>query len=942
MQTFVNQLASYIKQSDVELQNWVLILPSERAKQYIRKALFEAYQKPIPAPRMYTIHQWVRQLSPTTIIDRVRLMLTLYEVHVEKVGHKDEIFDEFLHWSRILLADFDEIDRYLIDSKLLFRNLSDIKELEHWSVDNENLSDAQKKFLEFWDRLPGYYEQLSKKLHAKNSVYMGQAYRQLAQNLDRVFAANKDAHFLFAGFNALSPAEISIMKQLVRMGRGHVIFDADAYYLEDENHEAGAFIRDALKELDLPLPTSVGRGITEHEKVIEVIACSQATGQAKVIGTELSLLSEEELKNTLVLLADESLIVPMLNHLPASVGKANITLGLPLVNSSMKTWVELIFKIQESFLKYNKVSVYYKDVMQLWNHPIVLAFLDEEEKQHLYVAEKEIRTRNKIYQQLQKVDAPARVKGIMELLYTPWNNDWNKALKCIRDLNVLIHPLLGEKAVFEKAIIEGFDASLLDFQHCVAEAFPSMSLRSFKSLFNQQWTTDSIAYYGNPIEGLQIMGLLETRLLNFETIFVLGLNEGKMPPTNPIQTMIPMDLRRYMNLPTTREKQGLFAHHFYRLLHTAKRMLITHATAMEGVTANEASRYIVQLELELGRGNSHVKFIKKDYTLDAVSTNTQKVQISKTPEIESRLDELFAAKTSASSIKTFLTCPLDFYYKYVLKFGEEKKVEEEVESNVFGTFIHQVLETMYRPFARRDETGALKEKQPPSLQVEDIESMLKQYELLMRKEFSKHFNEDPEAYERGKNYLSFSMALELTKRFLQKEKEFLLQLNNAPLFIEALEQELSHELEVEVFGKMRKVRLIGFVDRIDSFREEIRIVDYKSGKVADADVGAKMSTFKGFEIEGLVKLCKGSKHFFQLSMYSYLYYQRFQVLPTQSTIISFVNLNDGPFNINPGQLDLNRVVELFPEVLQEFLHEIYDPEIPFEHKEAFKSYCQYC
>lgn len=942
MQTFINQLAEFIKNSDVALQNWTIILPSERAKQYIRKALFEAYQKPIPAPKMYTIHQWVKELTPSTIIDRVRLMLTLYEVHSEKVGHRDEIFDEFLHWSKILLADFDEIDRYLIDSKQLFRNLSDIKELEHWSVDNENLTEAQKKFLEFWDRLPGYYAQLSAKLKAKNMVYMGQAYRELAENLDRVFKENKDSHFLFAGFNALSPAEKSIMKQLKRMGRGHIVFDVDAYYLNDENHEAGQFIRDNFRDLELPKPEIISSGICENYKEIELIACSQATGQAKVIGTELSKLNETELKDTLVLLADESLIVPLLNHLPATIGKANITLGLPLINTSLKTWIELIFKIQENFIKYKKNSVYYKDLMNVWSHPIVLAFLNDDEKRHIYQAEKEVRTRNKIYQQLLKVDSPDRLKEILSILYTPWKNDWNIALNCIRKLNHIIHPWLGEQAVFEKAILESFDAALPDFQHCVTSEFPSMSLRSFKTLFNQQWTTDSIAYYGNPIEGLQIMGLLETRLLNFKTVLVLGLNEGKMPPTNPIQTMIPMDLRRYMNLPTTRDKQGLFAHHFYRLLHTAKRMVITYANATEGLTSNEPSRYIIQLELELAKSNENVKIIKRDYTLETEKIKTDKVSIEKTEQVAWRLDELFAAKTSASSIKTFFSCPLDFYYKYVLKFGEEKKVEEEVESNVFGTFIHHVLETMYQPFARRDQNGNLKDIPTKSIQVEDIEAMLKQYEILMRKEFSKHFNEDPEAYERGKNYLSFSMALELTKRFLLKEKEFLLQLNNKPFFIEALELELSYELELEIIGKKRKVKLIGFVDRIDSYDDKIRIVDYKSGKVSKSDVGGEMSRFIGSDEESLIDLSKKSKHFFQLAMYSFLYYKRFNIVPSNSTIISFVKLNDGPFNMQPGKLDMKHVIELFPEMLRQLLEEIYDPEFPFEHKEEFMTYCQYC
>jgi len=943
MPVFVDQVAVYLKESQVPLQDWTIVLPSERAKQYLQRALFAAYGKPVLAPKMLTIYQWIQQLTPETVLDKARLLLNLFEIHRKNAKtQQDFSFDEYMAWGNILLSDFDELDRYLIDSRQLFRNLKDIKEIENWSFGQEHLSESQKRFMEFWDRLPGYYQEFNQLLASKKTLYMGKAYRLVSENIQVVFQEKPEAHFLFAGFNALSPAEMSIFKQLDQLGRGHILMDADTYYLKDKNNEAGAFMRSMLDYLGKKELPFVGNSLLKKARRVEVISCAQATGQARVVGSLLEGMEVEKLQETLVLLADESLIVPLLKNIPKKVGKANITLGLPLRNSSLRTWVELIFRIQEGIEKYKRVTAYHKDLIQAWNHPFVIAILDEQDLHAVHRREKEMRRWNTVFQSPGAIVSPEILKELLTLLYTPWKNDWALALQCVRGLNRFIHERLGEEDAFEKALIQGFDHAIIDFENCIAEGIPDMSLRTFRALFNQQWTADSMAYYGNPVDGLQIMGLLETRLLDFKTIIVLGMNEGKMPPTNPIQTFVPMDLRRYFGMPTPREKQGLFAHHFYRLLHNCDEMYITYTTSSETLMSSEPSRYLMQLELELARENSDFKLIRRDYTIDSDDSQSNIKVVLKTPEVFERLDELFAAGTSASAIKAYMACPLDFYYKYVLKFGEEKKVEEEVESNTFGTFIHTVLEKLYEPFARRNKAGELVVPQPPSLHVEDIDLMLKKYEYLLRQVFSEHFKGNPEAFETGKNYLSFSMAMELTERFLKFEKKKLLEAGNRPVFIEALEEEFAHVLELEIHGKVRAIRLKGFADRVDSWDGKIRIVDYKTGKVEEGDVGAKQVTFSGTPVEALLDLSKKSKHFFQLMVYNYLYFQKYGVVPEQSAIISFVKLHDSPFNIQPGQLRMEEVVEHFPEVFRQLLEELYDPETPFVHTDAYFNYCAYC
>ncbi len=943
MEKFVDKIAAFVKDSTVPLEDWIIILPSERAKQYVQQAIYGAYQQPVFSPTILTINQWVKQLTSPTILNKTRLLLTLFEVHTKQGKEAiDAVFDEFMTWGNILLSDFDEMERYQIDSSYLFRNLKDIKEIENWSFgEGMQLSERQKRFMEFWDRLPGYYQEFNARLLAKNATYGGKSYRDLSENIDRVFAKNANAHFLFCGFNAMSLAEKQIIKQLQQLGRGNVLFDADAYYLEDKLHEAGAFIRNTTNFLGIKNPSFISNAIGTQEKNITLISCSQSTGQVKAIGSLLESFSPEKISNTLVLLADESLIVPLINSIPSNVGEANITLGLPLKNSSVRTWVDLLFKIQEGILKHNRVVIYHKDLLAFWNHPFVIALLSKEEEKLIHDKEQNMRKYNTIFQQVNKVQISPRLDELLVLLYTPWANDWQKALTIIRKFNETLFGLLAEKYLYEKTLLHGFDHAIIDFQNCISEDFPKMSIHTFKNLFNQEWTRDAMAFYGNPMGGLQIMGLLETRLLDFETILVVGMNEGKMPPTNPIQTLIPMDLRQHVGLPLPRDKQGLFAHHFYRLLHCCSEMYITYSSSMEGVNSNEPSRYLLQLELELTKFSSKINFTKKFYTLESNQQITKVKSIDKTNDLVLKLDQLLRAGISASAIKTYFTCPLDFYYKYVLRFGEEEKVEESIESNQLGTFVHAVLEELYMPYSLKDKHGIEKTIVPPKILVEDIEQMINAYPLEMRKQFSIHFNGDAEAFSKGKNYLSFTMALELTKRFFEFERKRVLELHNTGIRIVALEEKLEEKITVQVFGQPKEITLKGVIDRVDELNGEIYIWDYKTGKVDIKDVGKELKNGQE-NIEYLVDSAKNSKHFFQLMLYCFLYFKRFHRIPKSSAIISLVNIKNSPFELYTQSVSIAEMIELFPDVLGKILEEIYDENQAFTHTEQYVNYCSYC
>ena len=774
-------------------------------------------------------------------------------------------------------------------------------------------------------------------LSKNDTCYAGKSFKTLANNIDLLFKEDKNHQFLFAGFNALSKAELTIIRQLDQMGIAVVFLDADDFYLKNNNHEAGKFLRELSEKLDGKKLNFVENKLAMKSMKVEMIECAQNTGQVKVAATILENSTKEQLDDTLLLLADESLIASILKNLPKKIGKANITLGLPIRNTAMRTWVDLIFSIQENKKRFKTKWIYFNDLQNFWNHPFLLSVLSKEEKDQLILAEAEVVKYNRIFIDPEKLEIGETAIHLLKYVTSDWNSDWKLAMSYIRNSNELIYKNLESEFAFEKAVIECFDRALLDFQNCIEEGIPEMSLKSFKHLFNQHWGTKSIAYHGNPTKGLQIMGLLETRALDFKRIICVGMNEGNLPPTNPIQTMIPMDLRRYLGLPTPREKQGLFAHHFYRLLHHCEELFVTYCTATEAIGNNEPSRYLMQMEMELGRLNTNIKIEKKIYSLDA-KREVEVKEINKTEEIKLRMDELFAQSTSASMLKKYLECPLDFYFRYVMDFGEQESVEEEIENNTFGSFIHETLEQLYTPFTRFDKEGVKVEPAPRNITSIDVEQMIKDFEVVIHQKFMEHFNGDKDAFMKGKNFLSYQMAIDLTRRFLKSEVEFLTE-QTQPVFFESLERKYTAEIDVEVFGETKKIRLVGYIDRVDSIGEKIRIIDYKSGKVADADVKFKS---RDNDIDSTIGSLKTRKHVLQLLNYVYLYHFNHHVL-AESSIISFVSGKNKPFTLETTGFSLTEMVANFPQYIGKILEEVYDDEISFSHDfSKMYSYCQYC
>lgn len=948
MNAFVDRIAEKLMLRDGRLDQTTIIVPSERMINYLQKALFEVDGKPKISPRIITIDRWIQELAKKPVIHKTAALFELYTIFLaDPVEHESRQFDAFLNWGQLLQSDFDEIDRYLVEPASLFRNLKDIKEIESWSFGNDELSEGQKRYMAFWDKLGNYYHAFDKRLNELGLYTKGKAYRYVANAVSGLI--DHEQHYVFVGFNALSEAEIQIFNQLRVQGCGSFFFDNDLFYLKDELHEAGHFQRVLLERLHFKTPEETLNVLTTKAIEIDVVECAQYTNQATVIGSELLKLPPEEYSQTLILLADEDQLKSLLHHLPKSIGKANITLGLPLRNTAIKTWVDLIFQFQDGVQQYGSGSVYFRQLQAFVHHPFMEVALSKEEMTTLNRLEAECVRNN--WQFVSKKNLEEKLKPredfkgapiayeLLQLLQTSWSDDWSKALAEMQELNDFLDARMDETAEYEQTIIRCFSSAVQVLQNLFgASTVPPMNRNTFRNLFQQHWSTESIAYYGNPLDGIQIMGMLETRGLDFKNVFVLGLNEGAMPPNNPIQTLIPMDLRQFFGMPTPREKQGLFAHHFYRLLHRAEKMIITYTSASEAFGSSEPSRFLKQIELELARVNKNIQL--RFHQL--ASGNAERVGSTVIPKDEAllkRLEELIDGGLSFTKLTKYLNCPLNFYYQHVLQIGEENKIEEDLEVSTQGSILHYVMEKLFGDFVERTDAEG---KHYPSqmVTIDDLKRMQDKIPLLVEEGFQMYFTDDPETWQRGINFIQYEMLKELILAALKREIEILEEHPENALNIVALEEELSSSLTVEINGVSKNIQLKGIVDRIDRMGDQLRIIDYKSGKVDRSDVN--ISTVKiGLE-ESILKKLKGNKkvHGLQLMMYAFLIQRNLPLKVDAAGIVSFINHKSSPVFLEQD-LSLASVEPILTAVIQEIINELFDAGQPFRHNSASK-YCPYC
>lgn len=932
MKTFIETCVQELVSKHADTQDFLLVIPSKRAKKYFYEAFVKAYNKPVFLPEIYTVDELLKKNLDKTPIDNTRQLFLLYQAVQENPGFEDLSFESFLSWGPIVLSDFEEMNRYLLDIDQVFKNLVSIKELESWNLEEgKEISESQKQFMAFWEILPSLYHKYREKLSTRGFTTGGLLLRDRATNPSALMS---DKYTYFIGFNALTNAEQQIIQAYITLKKGEYWIDVDDFYMNNSIHEAGMFHRNNRDVFGQATPKFSLDELKTKELYVEVIACPQASGQVKVAASELSKLKEEELETTLVLLADERLIMPLLKNIPATVKKANVTVGLPLNQTPLKSFVDIIFSIQENKERFKTQSAYYKDLLTLFQHPFVTVWISQEVRDKITQWEIATIKNNRVFQSEKNLLFHPSLDAIIQLLMIDWNSDYRLAIEIIQQIGKELCQALGSHNEFEYQSMVVFQQGLLALANLAEEGFPPMNTRTFKQFFNQHWASLSLAYHGNPTQGLQIMGLLETRMLDFKTLIVLGMNEGILPPNNGLDSIIPMDLRRGLGLPTPKEKQGLFSHHFYRLLQRAKSAIFTYNTGGDGIGTSEPSRYLTQIEMELCRENPLIKFSRKVYTTPlSLTQDFQSTCIEKRPQIVHLLENYFSKKVSASAVNKYLQCPLDFYFRYLAELGEEETVEEDLEMSSMGKIIHSTLEQLYLPFVERDKNNEPVNPPPPPIKPADIDGLIIQAPQELRRQFTLYLDNDESLIASGKNYLTYTVALEFVVNLLKNDQSYINTVQE-DVYIHRLEALLMAPMAVQVNGTLKTLNWVGFVDRIDRVNDQYRLVDYKSGKVKAEDVEYAQK-------EEVRKSFLACKHALQLAVYTYLFEHNYGFLPAEQGIYALQKSKNAFFPLRLKELNEATFMSDFRELIENVLEEMYDLDKPFEHQSTAK-YCSYC
>jgi len=931
METFLKEKIDLIYNRHADhIDEIVLIIPSHRSAVYLQKYLSEISGKVLFSPLIVTINEWIDNHTQERIISQNELLFMLYEVHRQIKNHQVEDFNEFIKWAKIMLSDFDEIDRYLIPANVIFSDLKNIKDIENWSFDTDELSYGQQQFITLWEQFPVYYEKLNLLLADRGEVYQGKAYQKFAEKIDHF--EDSFRHYYFLGFNALSTSEERIIKQLIDLKKATFFADIDSFYYNNNEHEAGHFYRKLCEKWKIK--PDLGNHFNEIPKKITVIETAQQVGQTVIAGDVLKKENFGDYSTTALVLADETLLIPLLNSLPEEIGKVNITMGYPIKFSHLRSLIDLIFDLQFNFQKFGSSRIYHKSLLRILDHSFIRLLIPN--LTAINKLEKDIVVSNTVFVEWADiVEQIPELKGLGSV-FVLWKNSAEDGFIAIHDLVSELYASLISSTIsneVELEILYHFSKGYKKFE-AIWQAYPhEMDLKSFKRLFYQFWQSERLAFLGNPIDGLQVMGILETRALDFENLIVLGTNEGNLPQTNPTNSYIPFDLRKVRGLPTDEDRQAIYAHHFYRLLHRAKNVYLIYNSGSDDASNAEPSRFITQLFNELDFLKGH-QFNEFSFTPKDISSNILKVSYQSNEMLHKRLDAYFEQGISPSALNKLINCPLDFYYRYILGMKESNKVEENVESSTFGTKIHDVLQCVFENNFLK--TGA-------ALDVAILKSEKNNLAKYLQEEYEKTFK--PSDMRFGQNKLSFDISLQFLHRFIDKQIE---EIKNSPDPIEIIALE-KDDFEVnycwEIAGKQKNIKLSGKADRIDRVGDVYRIIDYKSGKCEMDKVRLPESCIQPGGMNDFI-YNEGKGYARQLLMYALMFrsvypdYKKFT-----AGIVSMVNIGEWLQNLHISKSTelvlADEVMDAFEQELKRVISSLYDPNFVFEH--SIKSnYCENC
>lgn len=922
---FLENLALYILEFyNHKTNDLLIILPNRRGRIFLINYLKKHLNSTFIVPQIKSIEDFVFDVSETIKTDNLELLFEFYNKYKLTETGTIQSFEEFAGWANVLLTDFNELDAYHVDAKQFFGYLNEERALKEWSPDRPELTEFQKQYLKFWKSLPEYYEHIQNYCIENGKAYQGFAYKLASEKIIENNFIYSNKKIIFAGFNALSGCEEQLINVLVKRNQAEILFDADEYYLNDKVKEAGRSLRrhfnnPYFKNINTLEYSWKSKNFIDIEKNITLIPCSKNISQVKIAADLLNQnYNPEAGSNWCYVLADESLLIPAINALPEKVSNVNISMGYPVKASPLFAFIINYLQLISNTRKFkNEPKFYTKTLLDFILKPQFLYLINGNKKmisklkQHL-LKENFLFTGINDLKEIIHAEYPDEFEVISKLLITEEN-------KSGFDYVITVCEKLRNK-IKNDAILQTFNEEFLKLLYKTKQSSlnanitltPQQVLTTLKQLASQI----SIPFIGEPLNGLQITGMLETRTLDFENVIITSLNEGSLPAGKKQNTFIPFEIKRVFGLPTYNDKDAIFSYHFYRLLSRAKNIYLLYNDDTDSVKSSEKSRFIEQLKFEIPAYNPKINIETKSYsTVFPEPKDYHGIEeITKEAWIIDAIKNKFEKGISPSSLNIYRSCKIKFYLSEIVKIKEDEELEEEIDAAGFGNIVHEVLEKCFKPFLNI------------TIEEAHIPLIFNKKEVYLKEAFHNHFGKKNEIS--GKNLILYKVILRLLNNY---EIQFKQQIVKEKIIVTSLEESISHIITVNHLN----VNLYGKADRIELWNGVPRIIDYKTGKT---DI--KELAFNVPEDFSNPDKNKG----FQLFYYAYIHYkQNGNKSPGACGIISFKDLKYGVKMLHHQNNFILKAedFQLFEEYLHSLLNEILNPNVNFIKTENIKE-CNYC
>lgn len=951
MESFLKLVAADLyKHTEGNLAHTAVVFPNKRAGLFFNEYLAQESESPIWSPAYVSISELFRSLSPWEVGDPVKLVCELYKIF-RRETQSTETLDDFYFWGEMLISDFDDADKNKVDTDKLFSNLQDLRNImdDYTFIDDEqeeairqffqNFSIERRtalkeRFISLWDVLGNIYKGFRESLASQNIAYEGMMYRHVIEHLD----VDKLPYekYVFVGFNVLNKVEHTLFTQLKDAGKAVFYWDYDEFYMKENRqavtHEAGEFIRRNLRDFPSPLSGELFKNLSKPKEV-HYIASSTENAQARYLPQWIRNNLTTPEKETAVVLCNEALLQPVLHSLPAEVKHVNITMGFPLSQTPVYSFLIALLELHTHGFNFKSGRYTFQSVVTLLKHPYTRQLTGQAE-----LLEKELTRNNRFY----PLPGELGKDEFLTRLFTPLSGNLNLCIRLSETLQQVAGIYQANTSgtedtdafnqLYRESLFKAY-TTINRFRTLIEEDELTVQSETFRRLLVKVLSATNIPFHGEPAIGMQVMGVLETRNLDFHHLVLLSVNEGQLPKSGGDSSFIPYNLRKAFGMTTIEHKIAVYAYYFYRLLQRAERITLMYNTSSDGLNRGEWSRFMLQFLIEWPHPITR-QFLEAGQS----PQGTSPITVEKTPDVMRRMQSLFdvranpKAKFSPSALNYYLDCPLKFYYRYVAGLSAPDEVSAEIDSATFGSIFHYAAEHIYKDLTTHGKV----------INKEALETLLRNEVKLqdyVDTAFKKLFfnvpqNEKPEY--NGVQLINSAVIARYLKQLLQNDLRY------APFTFIASEMEVDEPIDIQTPKGVIKSRIGGIIDRMDSKDGTLRIVDYKTG--GDADTPPHVESL-------FIPDKKRSNYVFQTFLYAAIMCRKQPTMKIAPALLyihraatetySLVIQRGEPRKPKEAVEDFSKYEKEYRERLQGLLEEIFNPEKSFTQTEIIEK-CTYC